>query len=85
MHGETLTVHADTLLETLTVREMLMYTAELKLELGVSAAEKRARVDALLGQLALEACQHVRIGGAMQRGISGVLQGEIAVLLISWG
>ncbi len=53
------------------MREMLLYTAEMKLELSVDMAEKRARVDTLLKQLALEACQNVRIGNSMARGISG--------------
>ncbi len=63
--------HADTLVENLTVREMLLYTAEMKLELSVNMAEKRERVDLLLKQLALEACQNVRIGNNLSRGISG--------------
>ncbi|CAL8472002.1 g11544 [Coccomyxa elongata] len=61
----------DTLVENLTVREMLLYTAEMKLELSVNMAEKRERVDLLLKQLALEACQNVRIGNNLSRGISG--------------
>ena len=62
---------ADTLVENLTVREMLAYTAELKLELEFGAAGKKQRVDLLIEALALEPCQHVRIGSALQRGISG--------------
>ena len=53
------------------MREMLLYTAEMKLELSVNMAEKRERVDLLLKQLALEACQNVRIGNNLSRGISG--------------
>lgn len=64
---------ADTLVDNLTVQEMLAYTAEMKLEMGVGMAEKRARVEALLRQLALEPCRNVRIGSSMQRGISGAL------------
>ena len=64
---------ADTLVDNLTVQEMLLYTAEMKLEMEVGMTEKRARVEALLRQLALEPCRNVRIGGSMQRGISGVL------------
>ena len=62
---------ADTLLENLTVSEMLMYTAELKLPLKLTPAAKRERVAVLLQQLALTACQSVKIGGAMNKGISG--------------
>jgi chorismate mutase len=58
--------------ENLTVREMLLYTAEMKLEMSVSMADKIERVEQLLQQLALKACQNVCIGGALSRGISGV-------------
>ncbi|KAK9867775.1 hypothetical protein WJX84_007302 [Apatococcus fuscideae] len=61
----------DTLVDNLTVREMLMYTAELKLPMSQSLAEKRARVTSIIELLALLPCQNRRIGNAMQRGISG--------------
>ena len=61
----------DTLVDNLTVQEMLLYTAEMKLEMDVSMAKKRERVEELLQQLALEGCRNVRIGSNMQRGISG--------------
>lgn len=47
----------DTLLGELTVREMLMYTAELKRPSEESLASKRAAVDRLLSKLALDACR----------------------------
>jgi len=65
-------IHADTLVEQLTVREMLLYTAEMKLEMSVSMTHKRKRVDQLLKDLALEVCQNVRIGSTLSRGISGL-------------
>ncbi|CAL5220797.1 g2870 [Coccomyxa viridis] len=61
----------DTLVDNLTVQEMLLYTAEMKLEMVVSMAEKREKVEDLLKQLALDGCRNVRIGSNMQRGISG--------------
>ena len=64
-------MRADTLVDNLTVEEMLLYTAEMKLEMDISMEEKRHRVEDLLCQLALTACRHVRIGSSMQRGISG--------------
>lgn len=50
LHAKTLTPHRqveqyDTLLPTLSVEEMLMYTAELKRPVTESAATKRAAVD----------------------------------------
>ncbi|KAK9808027.1 hypothetical protein WJX73_006051 [Symbiochloris irregularis] len=61
----------DTLLDSLTVREMLLYTAELKDPSNVPFREKAARVDAVLSRLALWSCRDVRIGSALARGISG--------------
>ncbi|KAK9904972.1 hypothetical protein WJX75_006687 [Coccomyxa subellipsoidea] len=61
----------DTLLDNLTVEEMLMYTAELKCELRESLGAKREKVAAIIDQLALGGCRGVRIGNALQRGISG--------------
>jgi ABC-type multidrug transport system ATPase subunit len=53
----------------LTVRETLRFAADLKLDLP--EAEREARVDALIGELKLEKCQHTRVGNQMMRGISG--------------
>lgn len=62
---------ADTLLDNLTVREMLMYTAEMKNPQSQPLAEKAVKVDQVLSQLALVSCRNVRIGSALARGISG--------------
>ena len=62
---------ADTLVDVLTVEEMLMYTAELKRPLRESTASKRAAVDALIQDLNLGGCRSTRIGNSMHRGISG--------------
>ena len=61
----------DTLVGELTVRDMLMYTAELRLPMTLSAAEKLARVDETIAKLDLSSCEHTVIGNALQRGISG--------------
>ncbi len=61
----------DTLLPELTVREMLLYTAELKCPLAEPLSKKRARVDQLLEVLALQHCAGTLIGDALARGISG--------------
>jgi ATP-binding cassette subfamily G (WHITE) protein 2 len=47
----------DTLVDSLTVYEMLMYTAELKRPLSEPIASKRAAVERLVAQLALEKCR----------------------------
>ena len=61
----------DTLLAELTVREMLLYTAELKCSLAESLAKKKRRVDSLLETLALDRCANTLIGDSLARGISG--------------
>lgn len=65
------TAAADTLVDVLTVEEMLMYTAELKRPVQEQRASKKAAVDALIDDLGLETCRNVRIGNSMNRGISG--------------
>ena len=62
---------ADTLVDVLTVEEMLMYTAELKRPVKEQHGSKKAAVDALINDLGLETCRNVRIGNSMARGISG--------------
>lgn len=61
----------DTLLAILTVREMLMYTAELKRHMEEPYAEKLEAVNALLDKLALRTCENVKIGSKESKGISG--------------
>ena len=64
-------VCADTLLDNLTVEEMLMYTAEMKNPVRESLATKKAKVALVLEQLALTSCRNVKIGNSLDRGISG--------------
>ncbi|KAL6759459.1 P-loop containing nucleoside triphosphate hydrolase protein [Haematococcus lacustris] len=61
----------DTLIGSLTVNEMLMYTAEMKRNRLEPLSSKQALVDRLLGKLALEGCRDVLIGSQMTKGISG--------------
>ena len=59
----------DTLIPELTVREMLLYTAELKCPRSEPLCQKMHRVDQLLETLVLNRC--ARTGNALTRGISG--------------
>jgi ABC-type multidrug transport system ATPase subunit len=61
----------DTLVAELTVREMLMYAAELKLPQRITTAQKEERVDTVLEQLQLLDCKDTVIGNELSRGISG--------------
>lgn len=61
----------DTLVGELTVEQMLMYTAEMKLPLAMTRDQKMARVKEVISMLKLEKCKDTVIGNALQRGISG--------------
>lgn len=61
----------DTLVGELTVRQMLMYTAELRLPTTLTTAEKLTRVDETIAKLGLNKCEDTVIGNPLQRGISG--------------
>ncbi len=74
---ELLCASADTLLDNLTVEEMLMYTAEMKNPVRESLATKKAKVALVLEQLALTSCRNVKIGNALDRGISGSSPGSL--------
>ena len=62
---------SDTLLPELTVREMLLYTAELKCPRSEPLPDKRARVEQLLDTLRLRECAGTLIGDSLARGVSG--------------
>jgi ABC-type multidrug transport system ATPase subunit len=59
----------DILMETLTVRETIEFSANLSLRLNTD--EKRARVDTILQDLGLVGCKDNIIGGIFKRGVSG--------------
>jgi ATP-binding cassette, subfamily G (WHITE), member 2 len=57
----------DTLLSILTVREMLLYTAELKRPVHESMTKKSAVVDSFIEKLGLQSCKDTLIGNSMNR------------------
>ena len=61
----------DVLMPTLKVRELLYYTAELKLPPTFSKAQKEERVENVIRELGLESCADTVIGDRLHRGISG--------------
>ena len=75
----------DTLVPILTVEEMFLYTAQLKLELNTPEEEKKAAVEDVIETLGLEQCRTVLIGSQMARGISGgqAKRVNIGIALIS--
>ena len=62
---------ADALIENLTVFEMLLYTAEMKIDRRMPFREKCRKVQEVIDQLALNTCRDTRIGSQVARGISG--------------
>ncbi|XP_049575981.1 broad substrate specificity ATP-binding cassette transporter ABCG2b isoform X1 [Syngnathus scovelli] len=65
-------VQDDILMGTLSVRENLRFSANLRLDpRRHSSADKRARVDAILDELGLNDCADTKIGTEFLRGVSG--------------
>ncbi|UNI17613.1 hypothetical protein JDV02_003944 [Purpureocillium takamizusanense] len=61
----------DVLLPTLTVRETLQYSADLRLPPSTSARDRRRVVDEVIRELGLKECADTRIGNTQHRGCSG--------------
>jgi len=61
----------DVLPSNATVREALMFAAELKMPESIATESKRQRVEEVLGQLGLSRIADSRIGSTERRGISG--------------
>jgi len=71
----------DTLWGTFTVREMIMYTALLKMASKYTRAQKSARVDEVIEQMGLVKSKNTKIGGALSRGVSGGEAKRISIAL----
>ncbi|KAJ3036219.1 hypothetical protein HDV00_002973 [Rhizophlyctis rosea] len=61
----------DTLMDTLTVYETILYSALLRLPRTMSYAEKKRRVEETMVELGIEGIANRRVGKAGARGISG--------------
>jgi ATP-binding cassette, subfamily G (WHITE), member 2 len=64
-------VQDDIISGTLTVRENLMFSADLRLSSNVSRVERIDRVDKVLDDMGLAECANTRVGNQILRGISG--------------
>jgi ATP-binding cassette, subfamily G (WHITE), member 2 len=64
-------VQDDIISGTLTVRENLMFSANVRLSNEIDDVERRARVDKVIADLALETCADTKIGTEFIRGVSG--------------
>jgi ATP-binding cassette subfamily G (WHITE) protein 2 len=56
---------------TLTVRENIVFSANLRLPQSVSHKERQERVDTIIEQLGLSKCANTRMGTESERGVSG--------------
>ncbi|KAI9841668.1 MAG: hypothetical protein M1837_000462 [Sclerophora amabilis] len=61
----------DVLIPTLTVRETLLYSANLRLPPPTTADERRKIVDQVILELGLKECAETRIGNNVHKGCSG--------------
>ena len=56
---------------TLTVRENLFFSVNLRMAKEISSSEKDDRVTCTINELGLEACANTRVGTELLRGVSG--------------
>ena len=64
-------VQDDIVCGSLTVRENLMFSANVRLSTKLTSKEKSTIVDDVIGQLGLEKCANSTVGSDFKRGISG--------------
>lgn len=64
-------VQEDIFSGTLTVRENLIFSANLRLPKTISDHEKNERVSRIIADLGLESCADTRMGTNLLRGVSG--------------
>ncbi|CAF3542557.1 unnamed protein product [Rotaria sordida] len=64
-------VQDDIFSGTLTVRENLLFSANLRLPQSVTVGERLERLDKIIEQLGLSECANTRMGTESKRGISG--------------
>lgn len=64
-------IQQDILLPTLTVRETLLYAAELRLPPPTTPGERRQIVEDVILELGLRECANTRIGNNIRKGCSG--------------
>ncbi|GJP43760.1 hypothetical protein CLOM_g3178 [Closterium sp. NIES-68] len=78
-HVSAYVMQDDVLFPSLTVRETLMYAAELRVEPRFSRREKEEKVDRLIDLLGLAKVAETLIGGERKRGVSGGERKRVAI------
>ena len=71
----------DVLLATLTVKEALYYSAQLKLPESMSMQAKRERAESTIKDMGLRNAANTRIGGWRVRGLSGGEKRRVSIAI----
>lgn len=71
----------DTLIGSLTVREMIRYSARLRLPDKMGRSEKEELVDSTIMEMGLQDCADTVIGNWHRRGISGGEKRRVSIAL----
>lgn len=71
----------DVLIGTLTVRESIMYSANLRFPSSVTKQEKTTIVDRTILEMGLTGCQHTYVGNFFVRGLSGGEKRRLSIAL----
>ena len=74
-------MQTDNLLPNLTVKETLTYTSVLKFPDKTDTELLETRVDDVLEEMGLRHITHARIGGSIDRGISGGEKRRVSIAL----
>ncbi|CAF1198891.1 unnamed protein product, partial [Adineta ricciae] len=64
-------VQENIICETLTVRENLMFSINIRLQDDLSKVDRISRVTEVIQELGLDSCANTKVGGLLTRGISG--------------
>lgn len=70
----------DVLIKTLTVKETLMYSAKLRLPEKTREGKEKI-VDSTIQDMGLSDCQHICVGRAFARGLSGGEKRRLSIAL----
>ncbi|PRQ48606.1 putative taurine-transporting ATPase [Rosa chinensis] len=71
----------DTLMTTLTVREVVYYSAQLQLPNSMSKTEKKERAETTIREMGLQDSMDTRIGGWSRKGLSGGQKRRVSICI----
>ncbi|XP_062026054.1 ABC transporter G family member 1-like [Rosa rugosa] len=71
----------DTLMTTLTVREVVNYSAQLQLPNSMSKTEKKERAETTIREMGLQDSMDTRIGGWRRKGLSGGQKRRVSICI----